>query len=86
MKIGHYKQGLGDSGIRMFDNLREKHALREDKDLLLLRILAESWETMVNSREMINDPDFEGPKPYTINKEAKQQLMSALRQLWYIMN
>ena len=85
MKIGHYKEGLGDSGIRMFDNLRAKHELREDKDLLLLRIVAESFEVMVNTRQIINDPESEGPKPYSINKEAKQQLMSALKQLWYRM-
>ena len=85
MKIGHYKLGSGDSGIRMFDNLRDKHELREDKDLLLLRIVAESWEVMVNTRQIINDSESKGPKPHSINKDAKQQMMSALKQLWYRM-
>jgi len=86
MKIGQYKQGLGETGIKMFDNLREKHQLKDDKDLLLLRIVAESWETMVSTREIINDPNSEGPKPHTMNRDATRQLMSVLKQVWWRMN
>ena len=71
MKIDEYKLGLGKSGMKMFDNLREKHQLKEDKDLLLLRIVAESWETMVSTREIINDPNSEGPKLHTMNTRCQ---------------
>ncbi len=85
MKLSNYKQGLSDAGIKLFDSLREKHGLKEEKDLIMLRIAAESWETMVVSRKEINDPDFEGEKPHAINKAARGQLMSAMGNLWYPM-
>jgi hypothetical protein len=85
MQISQYKQGLSDLGIKLFDSLREKHKLKEEKDLVMLRIASESWETMLVSREEINDPNFEGEKPHAINKAARGQLMSAMESLWYRM-
>lgn len=76
---------MGDCGIRMFDNLRKTYQLRADKDLLLLRMVAESWELMVNTSRIINDSDSEGPKPYSLSKDAKQQLMIALKELLWRM-
>jgi len=93
MKISHYKQGLGDLGIKMFDNLRVKHGLTEVRELLVLRIVAESWEDMVNTRKLLtdleqNDPNSEqnDPKLNVKNKQAQVQLMGALKQLWWRMN
>ena len=81
MKISQYKTGLDDNGVKMFDNLRDAYQLEEVKDLILLRIAAENWESMVISRQEINDPESKGRKPHTVNKEAKAQLMSALEKL-----
>jgi len=89
MKIGEYKKGLGVLGQKMFDNLRVKHKLKGDRAMLLLRIVAESWEIIVNSKQIINSegssvPSLHGSRPHpetAISKDAKRQLMSALQQL-----
>ena len=81
MQIRLYKDGLGDLGTKMFDNLREKYKLKELKDLILLRAASEAWETMLVSREQINDPNFKGAKPHAINKAARGQLLTAIDKL-----
>ncbi len=81
MQIRLYKDGLGDLGTKMFDNLREKYKLKELKDLILLRAASEAWETMLVSREQINDPNFKGAKPHAINRAARGQLLTAIDKL-----
>jgi hypothetical protein len=81
MKISQYKAGLSENGIKMFDNIRDAYQLEEVKDMILLRIAAENWESMIKTRQEINDSDAEGKPPHSINKEAKAQLMSALEKL-----
>jgi len=93
MKISHYKQGLGDLGIKMFDNLRLKHELTEVRDLIMLRIISESWEDMLHTRKLITNSEQNGPnseqndpKLHMKNKQAQSKLMSALKQVWWKMN
>ena len=89
MKIGQYKQGLGIIGQKMFDNLRVKYQLKGDQNLLILRIIAESWETIINCSQIIQQEGssfsgLHGPKPHpeiAISKDAKQQLLKALKSL-----
>jgi len=81
MEIGLYKAGLGDSGTILFEKLRERYKLKELKDLILLRAASEAWETMLVSREQINDPNFKGAKPHAINKAARGQLITSIDKL-----
>ncbi len=81
MKISQYKAGLSENGIKMFDNIRDAYELESVKDLINLRVAAECWETMVITRHEINNPEEGRKPPFTVNKEAKAQLMSALEKL-----
>ncbi len=85
MKASQYSTGLNISGKKMFETLRVKHHLKEDKHLIILRAASEAWETMLSTREDINNPDFNGDKPYALNKSSRGQLVRAMEKIWYEM-
>ncbi len=54
MKVNGYTRALGEEGQTIFHTLRKKHEIRDDHRLTLLRVVAESWETMLHSKKVIN--------------------------------
>lgn len=89
MKVNGYTQALSEEGQTIFHTLRKKHSIKDDHRLMLLRVVAESWEIMLNSRKVINEQGStvegsHGVKSHpeiATSKDAKNQLMTALKQL-----
>ena len=89
MKVNGFTRALGEEGQTIFHTLRKKHEIKDDHRLMLLRVVAESWETMLNSKIVISvegstikgSHGLKAHPEIATGKDAKNQMMAALKQL-----
>jgi phage terminase small subunit len=89
MKLADYQQGLGKTGIKLFEDWRKKYGLSEEKEMLLLGIVAECWEAIVDSREKIKEEGttvmgshgIRAHPAIDVGKKAKDQVLAAIKIL-----